>query len=130
MTEPEGTEGRRLAETLEALTEISGVVGGVLAAEDGFPLATRLGGVHDREGMAAAAAAIGQLAGQTLGRLGRGALQLAVLEASRATFVVRPTSVGFLMAVAEPEADVSLIATEMRRAAAALEQAASALAGS
>jgi len=125
----EATSGSRIHEPLEMLTRTRGVLGAVVATEDGLPLATRLRSGHDKEGMAAAAAAMGQLAGKTLERLGRGGLEVATLEASKFTFVVRRVSVGFLLSVTEPEANVGLIATEMGRAAAALEDAAAALAG-
>jgi predicted regulator of Ras-like GTPase activity (Roadblock/LC7/MglB family) len=115
-------------ESLEMLTGTQGVLSAVLATEDGFPLATRVGSGQDKEGMAAAAAAMGQLAGKTLEHLGKGELEVATFEASKFTFLVRRLTVGFLLSVAEPEANVGLIATEMNRAAAALEDAASALA--
>ena len=119
----------RLDDPLEALTKAQGVLAGVLATEDGFLLAARVSGGQDRDGLAAAAAAMGGAASETLGRLGRGALEVATLEASKATFLVRRVSVGFVLVVAEPTADVSVIATEMGRAAAVLERAAAELVG-
>lgn len=119
----------RLDESLEALTGTQGVLGGVVATEDGFLLAARVSRGQDREGLAAAAATMGRVASDTLGRLGRGDLEVATLEASKLTFLVRRVSLGFLLVVADPGADVGAIATEMGRAAASLERAAAALVG-
>lgn len=101
----------------------------MVATEDGFLLAARVSRGQDREGLAAAAATMGRVASDTLGRLGRGDLEVATLEASKLTFLVRRVSVGFLLVVADPGADVGAIATEMGRAAASLERAAAALVG-
>lgn len=106
-----------------------GVLGGVLATDDGFPLAARLRCAQDEEALAGGAAAMGRLVSSVLARLGRGELDLAVLDASKLRFLVRRLSVGFFLVVAEPEANVGLIAAEMNRAAATLEDAVAALAG-
>ncbi len=125
----EAERAPRLDESLEALTKAQGVLAGVLATEDGFLLAARVSAGQDRDGLAAAAATMGRVANEMLGRLGRGALEVAALEASKAMFLVRRVSVGFLLVVAEPTADVGVVATEMGRAAALLERAAAALVG-
>jgi predicted regulator of Ras-like GTPase activity (Roadblock/LC7/MglB family) len=128
-TERDTAREPRLDESLEALTKAQGVLGAVLATEDGFLLAARVSGGQDKDGLAAAAATMGRVADETLGRLGRGALEVATLEASKVTFLVRRVSVGFLLVAAEPTADVGVITTEMGRAAALLERAAAALVG-
>jgi len=128
-TERDAARGPRLDESLDALTRTEGVLGAVLATEDGFLLAARVSPGQDREGLAAAAAAIGRVTNDTLRRLGRGDLEVATLEASKLTFLVQRVSVGFLLVVADPGADVGVIATEMSRAAVPLERAAAALVG-
>lgn len=125
----EAARGPGLDESLEALTRTQGVLGAVLATEDGFLLAARVGPGQDKEGLAAAAATMGRVANDALRRLGRGDLEVATLEASKLTFLVRRVSVGSLLVVADPEADVGVIATEMSRAAVSLERAAAALVG-
>jgi len=119
--------GREMQKALDALTGLRGVLGGLLATEDGFPVAARLHAGHDTEAMAAAASAMGRIAVSTLGNLDRGDLEVAAFEATRLTFLVRRLSVGFLLAITEPEANLGFIAAEMSRTAATLEQAAALL---
>ena len=128
-TEWEAARGPRLDESLEALSRTQGVLGAVLATEDGFLLAARVSPGQDKEGLAAVAATMGRVAADALRRLGRGDLEVATLEASKLTFLVRRVSVGFLLVVAEPGEDVGVIASEMSRAVAPLERAAAPLVG-
>jgi len=72
---------------------------------------------------------MGRVAADALRRLGRGDLEVATLEASKLTFLVRRVSVGFLLVVSEPGEDVGVIASEMSRAVAPLERAAAPLVG-
>ncbi len=118
-----------MEEPLDALAETKGAVGAVLAAEDGFALASRLPGEQDAEGLAAAAAAVGQMASETLATVGKGALEVATVEASRLTFLLRRLSFGFLVVLAEPDADMAAMARETNRAAAAVEETVASLAG-
>lgn len=127
--EAKGTRVSGLQEPLEMLTKVSGVLGAVVATEDGLPVAARLSAGQDQEAMAGAAAAIGRLAGKTLGRLGKGGLELARFEGSKVTFLVQCVSVGFLLAAVEPGGKEALVAREMGRAAAALDEVAADLAG-
>ncbi len=124
-----GPRARRMEEPLDALAETEGAVGAVLASEDGFALASRLPGEQDAEGLAAAAAAVGQMASETLATVGKGALEVATVEASRLTFLLRRLSFGFLVVLAEPDADMAAMARETNRAAAAVEETVASLAG-
>jgi predicted regulator of Ras-like GTPase activity (Roadblock/LC7/MglB family) len=94
------------------------------STEEGFPLATKLRGAYDSEALAAAAATIARSSVPVLARLGRGELEVAILEASRLSLLVRRVSPGYLLVVAEPEANLGLIAGEMERASRELEHAA------
>ena len=109
---------------LEALCGARGVLGGLLATEEGLPVAARMRSEHDSEALAATAASIGLLGSKALASLGKGKLRLAVVDASKLRFLVRRVSMGFLLVVAELETSAGLIAAEMNRAAAALEEAA------
>ncbi len=128
-SEGQATSASLMDEPLEMLLGMGGVLGAVVATEDGLPVAKRLPGGHDRDGMSAAAAAMGRLAGKTLDHLGKGRLEVATFEGSKLTFLVGRVSVGFLMSVVEPEAEVELIAKARRQAAAPLEEAGAGLAG-
>jgi len=112
---------------LEGLLSTAGVVGAILATSDGLPLAVRLPVRQDRDSLAAGAAALAGLAAQVLSRLERGGLDLAIFDADKMRVLVRPLSLGFLLVVGDTEANVGLIAEDMRRAASDLETAAAAL---
>jgi len=125
--DPECAIASGLDATLEGLLSTTGAVGAILATTDGLPLAVRLPARQDRDSLAAAAAALGGLAAQVLSRLERGGFELAVFDAEKMRVFVRPLSLGFLLVVGETEANVGLIAEDMRRAASDLEMAAAAL---
>jgi predicted regulator of Ras-like GTPase activity (Roadblock/LC7/MglB family) len=120
-------EGSRFELPLNVLTATPGVCGGVVATDDGLPLAVRLQAGHDREALSAAAAVLGRLAAMVIATLDRGELELGVLEGEKLRLMVRPLSLGFLLVLTEPEANLGLIAREIARAAEALEQAAAAV---
>jgi len=120
-------EGSRFELPLTVLVATPGVCGGVVATDDGLPLAVRLQAGHDREALSAAAAVLGRLAAMVIATLDRGELELGVLEGEKLRLMVRPLSLGFLLVLTEPEANLGLIAREIARAAEALEQAAAAV---
>ena len=127
MADPEGGERERLEGPLDTLTRVRGVLAALAATEDGFPLAARLYGEHDGEALAAAAAAIARSSSAVLARLGRGELEVAILETSKLTLLVRKVSPGYLLVVVEPGANVGLVVAEMNRATRKLEHAAASL---
>jgi len=120
-------EGLRFDEPLAALTGTPGVQGSLVATEDGLPLAVRLRRDRDPEALSAAAAAMGRISQRALAALDRGDLELSVLDADQFRLMVSPLSLGFLMVVAEPDANLGLIAADMSTAVEALERAAVAL---
>jgi predicted regulator of Ras-like GTPase activity (Roadblock/LC7/MglB family) len=109
------------AQALDSLTCLQGVVGGVVATDDGLPLAARVQTGLDGESLAAAAAAMGHYARGALTDASRGELSVAVLEASRLKLLICPLSLGYLLAITEPEADLTTIMPEVNEAARSLE---------
>jgi predicted regulator of Ras-like GTPase activity (Roadblock/LC7/MglB family) len=122
--------GFGLEEALAVAAAVPGVIGGVLATEEGLLVASRLTEGLDEEALAGAAAALGAVAGETLAGLGRGEMDLMVLEVSKMSLVVSPVAVGYLMVVAEPDADAAEIAEAVNRAAELLARTTAALVGS
>ena len=122
------TKKPELADTLDTLMAVPGVLAGMVATDEGLPLAARLGTELDEEALAAAAAVLGQLGTRTLKETGRGDLEVVVLEASKFRFVVQPVALGYLMVVTDPLAEADPVLGEMTNAAACLEEAGSALA--
>jgi len=129
MSERVQPEESGLDSSLAALTSRPGVLGAMVSTDDGLPFLVRLQSHHDQETLAAAGAALGQMTCEVLDRLNQGELEMAVLETEEFRFLVRPLSVGFLLVMAESEANVGLLSAEMSKAAAALEKAVSAVAG-
>lgn len=127
MTSEPTTKKSGIGNTLDTLMGIPGVLAGMVATEDGLPLAARLRTEMDEEALAAAAAVLGQIGTRTLKDTNGADLEVTVLDASKFRFVVRPVSLGYLMVVTEPLAATDPVLGEMTNAAAFLEQAGSAL---
>ena len=107
---------------LNGLTGTMGVLAGVVAAEDGLPIAVRLRSDQNGEVWAAAASAMGRIGRKVLARLAKGELEVGVFDTDRYRLLVRPISLGYVLAVCEPEASIGLVATELEAAARALDQ--------
>ncbi len=118
-----GVEAAGLDGILDSLTSLKGIEGGVVATEDGLPLATQLSSRLDEEALAGAAAAVGHSASRILNDISWGQLGMAVLEGSRMKLLVCPLSAGYLLALAAPEADLEAIAPQVSSAARDLEEA-------
>ncbi len=105
-----------------------GVLAGVVAAEDGLPIAVRLRTDQDGDVWSAAAAAMGRIGRKMLRRLDKGDLEVGVFDTNRYRLIVRAVRLGYLLAVCEPEANIGLITMELEAAAERLDRAAVALA--
>jgi predicted regulator of Ras-like GTPase activity (Roadblock/LC7/MglB family) len=106
--------------SLDSLLAIPGVLAGMVATDDGLPLAARLRSELDEDALAAAAAVLGQLGARTLDGMGRGELTLVVLDSSRFRFIVQPLAIGYLMVVTEPNVEPDPVTAEVISAAAHL----------
>jgi len=127
MTEQAGNGNSRVMSALEKLMGMSGVLAGMVATDEGLPLAARLRSGLDEEGIAAAAAVLGQLGSKAASQMGARSLDLIVLDTSRLRFMVQPLTVGYLMVVTELLADADPVAAEMTSAVAHLNTATAAL---
>ncbi len=120
-------QASELGGTLDALMEVPGVVATMVATEEGLPLAARLRTELDEDGLAAAAAALGQLGSRALAGSRHARVQLVVLDASKLRFMVQPVALGYLMVVTEPSAKADPVAERMKSAAAGLGRASAGL---
>jgi predicted regulator of Ras-like GTPase activity (Roadblock/LC7/MglB family) len=112
---------------LSGLTNTMGVLAGVVAAEDGLPIAVRVRTDQDGDVWSAAAAAMGRIGRKVLRRLGKGELEVGVFDTDKYRLLVRAVRLGYLLAVCDPEANIGLVTMEMEAAAEALDRAATAL---
>ena len=106
---------------LNSLTNTTGVLAGVVAAEDGLPIAVRLRSDQNGEVWAAAASAMGRIGRKVLARLAQGELEIGVFDTDRYRLLVRPISLGYLLAVCEPETNIGLVTMELEVSARALD---------
>jgi predicted regulator of Ras-like GTPase activity (Roadblock/LC7/MglB family) len=113
--------------SLESLVALPGVLAGMVATEEGLPLAARLRSELDEEALAAAAAVLGRLGPKALDGMGRDEMDLLVLDASKFRFMVRPLAIGYLMVVTDPSAEPDPVAAEMSTAATDLDRVAAEL---
>jgi len=107
---------------MNGLTGTMGVLAGVVAAEDGLPIAVRLRSDQNGEVWAAAASAMGRIGRKVLAKLSKGELQVGVFDTDRYRLIVRPISLGYLLAVCEPKASIGVVTMELEAAAKALDQ--------
>jgi predicted regulator of Ras-like GTPase activity (Roadblock/LC7/MglB family) len=112
-----------LGGSLESLLSVPGVLAGMVATEEGLPLAARLRSELDGDALAAAAAVLGQLGSKALDGMGRGGLRVVVLDASKFRFMIQPLGIGYLMVVTDPNTEPDPVAAEIILAAADLGRA-------
>jgi len=128
MIEQIGTGNSRVTGALEKLMGMPGVLAGMVATDEGLPLAARLRAELDEEGLAAAAAVLGQLGSKASSQIGARSLELIVLDTSKLRFMVQPLAIGYLMVVTEPLTEADPVAAEMTSAVAHLNTVTAALA--
>jgi predicted regulator of Ras-like GTPase activity (Roadblock/LC7/MglB family) len=114
-----------LSEPLERLVAQPGVVAGLVTTTDGLPVAMQVQDEETGEAWAAVAAVLANAAGKLLASYGQGGLLSATFQADRRSVLIRTLSLGFLVAVAEPDLDGDLLTARMRVAASDLERVAS-----
>jgi predicted regulator of Ras-like GTPase activity (Roadblock/LC7/MglB family) len=114
-----------LGAPLDRLVAQPGVVAGLVTTPDGLPVAMRALDEETGEAWAAVAAVLANAAGKLLASYGQGGLLSATFQADRRSVLIRTLSLGFLVAVAEPQLDSDLLTARMRVAASDLERAAS-----
>jgi predicted regulator of Ras-like GTPase activity (Roadblock/LC7/MglB family) len=111
---------------LRRLAESPDMVGALVAARDGLPVALQMP-EETGEAWAAMAAVLGNLAGQLLTESGD-EMTAAVFTAENYQFVAMPVTVGFLLGVATPGADSAALYERVRAVAEDVNAAATALA--
>lgn len=117
-------DGVSVSGFVQALAQVPGVIGAVVATDEGLPVAAQAGGHLDTESLAAAAAVLGQLGRRAAAESELGGLDLLVVDASKLRLLVHPIALGHLMALAEGDADTEQVIAALRRAAADLDRVA------
>ena len=118
------------AAALERLVSQPEVVGALVAARDGLPVATHMESDEAGESWAAMTAMLGRLAGQLLEAAQGEEMAAAVFNAVNHQFVVAPVRIGFLLTVAKPSAEGVALYERTKAAAQEVDAVAAALTGS
>jgi len=122
--ELDGTSrGRQVRDIVTALARRSAVRGALLVAPDGFVIASEVASTVAVEPLAALAATLGRDLEVGASRLGRGSFQTAMFSADDGTLLLATSRVGFVVALAEREANVPTLRGAVDEAVALLELA-------
>jgi predicted regulator of Ras-like GTPase activity (Roadblock/LC7/MglB family) len=115
------SRGRQVRDVVQGLARVAGVRGALLVAPDGFAIAAEVPPNVAIEPLAALAATLGRDLEVGATRLGRGAFQTAVFSADDGTLFLAASRVGFVVALAESQANVQAIRAGLEEAVAAID---------
>lgn len=122
--ELDGTSrGRQVREIVAGLARLPAVRGALLVAPDGFVIASAVAPTMAVEPVAALAATLGRDLEVGASRLGRGNFQTAMFSADDGTLLLATSQIGFVVVLAEREANVPTIRGAVAEAVALLESA-------
>ena len=120
MNTPPPPRALALKATLAGLTSANGIRGGLIVSADGFVIVSSLPVGYVVEAVAALGATVGRELELGAERLERGPFTTAHLASRDGAIFVGASTVGFLILIADPDADVSAVLTGLREADAAL----------
>lgn len=106
-----------MREVLSELNRVSGVRGAMFVGRDGMVIVSDLHAGVDGERVAAMAATLAARTGECLGKMDRGQLVHAMLNATGGKVFMSEAEKGLLVVIAEGEVNVGLVRLEMRAAA-------------
>jgi predicted regulator of Ras-like GTPase activity (Roadblock/LC7/MglB family) len=122
---PGGAPSRAAAvrSILGELARIPGVRGGLLIASDGFVIASSLPAEITVDPLAALATTLGRELELGTGKLNRGMVSTAFFSAEEGSVFLGPSPMGFVLLLAERNADVGAVRNEFRKALDTLQSA-------
>ena len=103
------SRGRQVRDIVQSLARLPAIRGALLVAPDGFVIAAEMPASIALEPLAALATTLGRDLEVGATRLGRGAFQTALFSADDGTLFLAASRIGFVVAVAEPQANVQAI---------------------
>jgi predicted regulator of Ras-like GTPase activity (Roadblock/LC7/MglB family) len=115
------SRGRQVRDVVQGLAKVAAVRGALLVAPDGFVIAAEMGASIAIESVAALAATLGRDLEVGATRLGRGAFQTALFSADDGTLFLAASRIGFVVALADPQANVQTIRAALEEAVAAID---------
>ena len=122
--ELDGTSrGRQVRDIVVGLARRPAVRGALLVAPDGFVIASEVAPTVTLEPLAALAATLGRDLEVGASRLNRGSFQTAMFSADDGTLLLATSCIGFVVALAEREANIPAIRGAVDDAVALIESA-------
>ncbi len=106
-----------MKEVLAELNRIKGVMGSLIAANDGMIIASDLAVQTPDEVLGAMAASVGATAAKALERMQQGAFVQAMMDAANGKIFLTEAGIGYLVVVTDKDVNVGLVRVEMRTAA-------------
>ena len=103
------SRGRQVRDIVHTIARLHGVKGAAIVAPDGFVIAAEVPEGVAVESLAALAATLGRDLEVGASRLGRGAFQTALFSADDGTLFLATSPIGFVVALAEPQASLQSV---------------------
>jgi predicted regulator of Ras-like GTPase activity (Roadblock/LC7/MglB family) len=110
------SRGRQVRDIVHGLRSVAGARGALLVAPDGFVIAAEAPPSVALDPLAALAATLGRDLEVGAARLGRGAFQTAVFSADDGALFLSTTRIGFVVLLAEPQANIATIRAALEEA--------------
>ena len=111
------SRGRQVRDIVHSLTQLHLVRGALLVAPDGFVIAAEVPSSVALEPLAALAATLGRDLEVGASKLGGGAFQTALFSADDGTLYLAASRIGFVVALADPQANFQAIRGALEEAA-------------
>jgi predicted regulator of Ras-like GTPase activity (Roadblock/LC7/MglB family) len=110
------SRGRQVRDIVQSLGHLAAIRGALLVAPDGFVIAAEMPDSIALEPLAALAATLGRDLEVGATRLGRGAFQTALFSADDGTLFLAASRIGFVVTVADPQANFQVIRRALEEA--------------
>ena len=117
------SRGRQVRDIVQTVARLYGVKGALIVAPDGFVIAAEVPEGVSVESLAALAATLGRDLEVGATRLGRGAFQTALFSADDGTLFLATSPIGFVVALAEPQANLQSVRGALAEAVGLIEAA-------
>ena len=117
------SRGRQVRDVVHTVAHLHGIRGALLVAADGFVIAAEMPDSVGVDSLAALAATLGRDLEVGATRLGRGAFQTAAFSADDGTLFLATSPIGFVVALADPQANLQSVRGALGEAVGLLEAA-------
>ena len=117
------SRGSQVRDIVQTVARLHGVKGAAIVAADGFVIAAEVPEGVAVESLAALAATLGRDLEVGASRLGRGAFQTALFSADDGTLFLATSPIGFVVALAEPQANLQAVRGALAEAVGLIEAA-------